>query len=111
MYPLTRRPNLAPTALRDHLALARAFQTILFGELYPSLIIVIRHYQGAPAAARPTSLFVLLALPFLALQLPYLPAHTSDTTSVDRYKDEKKGIYYVVIKKDLEDMEDMLTQS
>jgi len=30
---------------------------------------------------------------------------------VDRYKDEKKGIYYVVVKMDLEDVKDMLTQS
>ena len=29
----------------------------------------------------------------------------------DRYKDEKKGIYYVVVKMDLEDVKDMLTQS
>jgi hypothetical protein len=31
--------------------------------------------------------------------------------SVDRYQDEKKGIYYVVVKMDLEDVKDMLTQS
>ncbi len=30
---------------------------------------------------------------------------------VDRYKDEKKGIYYVVVKMDLEDVKDMLMQS
>ena len=30
---------------------------------------------------------------------------------VDRYKDEKKGIYYVVVKMDLDDVKDMLTQS
>ena len=30
---------------------------------------------------------------------------------VDRYKDEKKDIYYVVVKMDLEDVKDMLTQS
>ena len=30
---------------------------------------------------------------------------------IDRYKDEKKGIYYVVVKMDLEDVKDMLTQS
>ncbi len=30
---------------------------------------------------------------------------------VDRYKDEKKGIYYVVVKMGLEDVKDMLTQS
>ena len=30
---------------------------------------------------------------------------------MDRYKDEKKGIYYVVVKMDLEDVKDMLTQS
>lgn len=31
--------------------------------------------------------------------------------TVDRYKDEKNGIYYVVVKMDLEDVKDMLTQS
>ena len=31
--------------------------------------------------------------------------------SVDRYKDEKKGIYYVVVKMNLEDVKEMLTQS
>ena len=30
---------------------------------------------------------------------------------VDRYKDEKKGIYYVVVKMELEDVKDMLMQS
>jgi hypothetical protein len=30
---------------------------------------------------------------------------------VDRYKDEKKGIYYVVVKMQLEDVKDMLVQS
>jgi len=30
---------------------------------------------------------------------------------VDLYRDEKKGIYYVVVKMDLEDMKDMLMQS
>jgi len=30
---------------------------------------------------------------------------------VDRYKDEKKGIYYVVVKMDLENVKDLLTQS
>lgn len=30
---------------------------------------------------------------------------------VDRYKDEKKGIYYVVVKMELDDVKDMLTQS
>lgn len=30
---------------------------------------------------------------------------------VDRYKDEKNGIYYVVVKMDLEDVKDQLTQS
>jgi len=30
---------------------------------------------------------------------------------VDRYKDEKKGIYYVVVKMDLENVKDMLMQS
>lgn len=30
---------------------------------------------------------------------------------MDQYKDKKKGIYYVVVKMDLEDMKDMLTQS
>lgn len=31
--------------------------------------------------------------------------------TVDRYKDEKNDIYYVVVKMDLEDVKDMLTQS
>src|SRR5262245_61392386 len=31
--------------------------------------------------------------------------------SVDRYKDEKKGIYYVVVKMELDDVKDMLMQS
>jgi hypothetical protein len=30
---------------------------------------------------------------------------------VDRYKDEKKGIYYVVVKMELDDVKDMLMQS
>lgn len=30
---------------------------------------------------------------------------------VDRYKDEKKGIYYVVVKMELEDVKDMIVQS
>ena len=30
---------------------------------------------------------------------------------IDRYKDEKKGIYYVVVKMELEDVKDMLMQS
>ena len=30
---------------------------------------------------------------------------------VDRYKDEQKGVYYVVVKMDLEHVKDMLTQS
>ena len=30
---------------------------------------------------------------------------------IDRYKDEKKGIYYVLVKMDLENVKDMLMQS
>jgi hypothetical protein len=66
---------------------------------------------AAPAEDRLTSLCLRLAIPSLILSAPYSLARTSDTTSVDRYKDEKKGIYYVVVKMDLEDMKDMLTQS
>lgn len=41
----------------------------------------------------------------------FAAATLNGVRSVDRYKDEKKGIYYVVVKMDLEDVKDMLTQS
>jgi len=41
----------------------------------------------------------------------FASATLNGVRSVDRYKDEKKGIYYVVVKMDLEDVKDMLTQS
>lgn len=41
----------------------------------------------------------------------FASATLSGVRSVDRYQDEKKGIYYVVVKMDLEDVKDMLTQS
>src|SRR4029079_16094393 len=50
---------------------------------------------AAPESEQPTSLFSPLALPSLTLPASYTSAHTSDTTSVDRHENEKKGIYYV----------------
>jgi len=41
----------------------------------------------------------------------FAAATLNGVRSVDRYKDEKKGIYYVVVKMDLEDVKDMLLQS
>ena len=41
----------------------------------------------------------------------FAAATLNGVRSVDRYKDEKKGIYYVVVKMELEDVKDMLTQS
>jgi hypothetical protein len=41
----------------------------------------------------------------------FAAATLNGVRSVDRYQDEKKGIYYVVVKMDLEDVKDMLTQS
>ena len=41
----------------------------------------------------------------------FAAATLNGVRSVDRYQDEKKGIYYVVVKMDLEDVMDMLTQS
>jgi hypothetical protein len=41
----------------------------------------------------------------------FASATLNGVRSVDRYKDEKKGIYYVVVKMDLEDVKDMLAQS
>jgi hypothetical protein len=41
----------------------------------------------------------------------FAAATLSGVRSVDRYQDEKKGIYYVMVKMDLEDVKDMLTQS
>jgi hypothetical protein len=41
----------------------------------------------------------------------FAAATLNGVRSIDRYKDEKKGIYYVVVKMDLEDVKDMLTQS
>jgi hypothetical protein len=66
---------------------------------------------AAPAADQPTALSWPLVRSSLTLQAPYLLAHTFDTTSVGRYKDEKKGINHVVVKMDLEDMKDKLMQS
>ena len=41
----------------------------------------------------------------------FAAATLNGVRSVDRYKDEKKGIYYMVVKMELEDVKDMLTQS
>ena len=41
----------------------------------------------------------------------FAAATLNGVRSVDRYQDEKKGIYYVVVKMDLDDVKDMLTQS
>ena len=41
----------------------------------------------------------------------FAAATLNGVRSVDRYQDEKKCIYYVVVKMDLEDVKDMLTQS
>ena len=41
----------------------------------------------------------------------FAAATLNGVRSVDRYKDEKKGIYYVVVKMDFEDVKDMLLQS
>jgi hypothetical protein len=41
----------------------------------------------------------------------FAAATLNGVRSVDRYQDEKKGIYYVVVKMDFEDVKDMLTQS
>jgi len=41
----------------------------------------------------------------------FAAATLNGVRAVDRYKDEKKGIYYVVVKMQLDDVKDMLTQS
>jgi len=41
----------------------------------------------------------------------FAAASLNGVRPVDRYKDAKTGIYYVVVKMDLEDVKDMLTQS
>ena len=41
----------------------------------------------------------------------FAAATLNGVRAVDRYKDEKKGIYYVVVKMELDDVKDMLTQS
>ena len=41
----------------------------------------------------------------------FAAATLSEARPVDRYKDEKKGIYYVVVKMELDDVKGMLMQS
>ena len=41
----------------------------------------------------------------------FAAATLNGVRSVDRYKDEKKGIYYVVVKMNLEDVKNMMAQS